>query len=61
MWHDLFLAFALVLILEGLLPGIYPAGWRRMIEEVSRMDDRTLRLAGIGSMIAGAVIFNLVR
>jgi len=61
MWHDLLLAFALVLILEGLLPGIYPAGWRRMIEEVSRMDDRTLRLAGVGSMIAGAVLFNLVR
>jgi len=58
---DLLLALALVLIIEGLLPGINPSLWRSMIKQMSELDDRTLRRIGIGSMVAGAVLFNLVR
>ncbi len=58
---DLLLALALVLIIEGLLPGINPSLWRSVIKQMSELDDRTLRRIGIGSMVAGAVLFNLVR
>ena len=58
---DLLLALALVLIIEGLLPGINPSLWRSMVKQMSEIDDQKLRLIGIGSMIAGAVLFNLIR
>jgi len=58
---DLLLALALVLIIEGLLPGINPSLWRSMVKQMSEIDDQKLRLIGIGSMVAGAVLFNLVR
>ena len=58
---DLLLALALVLIIEGLMPGINPSLWRSMVKQMSEIDDQKLRLIGIGSMVAGAVLFNLVR
>ena len=58
---DLLLALALVLIIEGLLPGINPTLWRSMVRQMAELDDQKIRMIGIGSMIAGAVVFNLVR
>ena len=58
---DLLLALALVLIIEGLMPGINPSMWRNMVKQMAELDDQKLRMIGIGSMIAGAVLFNLVR
>ena len=58
---DLLLALALVLIIEGLLPGLNPTLWRNMVKQMAELDDQKIRLIGIGSMIAGAVLFNLVR
>jgi uncharacterized protein YjeT (DUF2065 family) len=58
---DLLLALALVLIIEGLLPGLNPTLWRNMVKQMAELDDQKIRLIGIGSMIAGAVLFNLVQ
>ena len=58
---DLLLALALVLIIEGLLPGINPSMWRSLMKQMAELDDQKLRMIGIGSMVAGAVLFNLVR
>ena len=58
---DFLLALALVLIIEGLMPGINPSMWRSMVKQMADLDDQKLRLIGIGSMIAGAVLFNLAR
>ena len=33
------LAFALVLVLEGLMPFLSPTGWRRMFKQVLKMND----------------------
>jgi uncharacterized protein YjeT (DUF2065 family) len=49
-------AVALVLILEGLLPFLNPAAWRRMFERALRMTDDQLRLVGLSSLVVGVVI-----
>ncbi len=61
MLEDLILAFALVLVLEGLLPALNPDGWRRAVEQLGALPDRVIRSIGIVMLVAGALLFNLVR
>ncbi|MEN8176875.1 MAG: DUF2065 domain-containing protein [Pseudomonadota bacterium] len=60
-WHDLLAAFALVLVIEGILPFASPRGARSAFEAASRMDDRILRLVGLTSMLAGLLLLYLVK
>jgi len=61
MWHDLFSALALVMVIEGLLPFLNPAGFRRAMLAMTEMSDRQLRSASLFSMLAGVVLLYLVR
>lgn len=61
MWQDLLSAFALMLVLEGILPFLSPGTTRRTLEMAGRMDDNRLRIAGLVSMLAGVVLLYLVR
>jgi len=61
MWTDLWAALALVLVLEGVLPFLSPAVVRRMLESVSQVDDRSMRISGLVSMMAGLVLLYMVR
>ena len=49
-------AVALVLILEGLLPFLNPAAWRRVFERALQMSDAQIRLLGLSSLVAGTLI-----
>lgn len=60
-WNDLAAAFALYLVLEGLLPFLNPAGMKRVLATLSGMPDSTLRGVGLASMIAGCVLLYLIR
>lgn len=60
-WGDLLAALALVLVIEGMVPFVNPQSLRRMLETVSQLDDRTLRIMGLVSMICGVVMLYLVR
>jgi uncharacterized protein YjeT (DUF2065 family) len=60
-WNDLWAAFALYLVLEGILPFLNPGGSKRALASLSQMDERALRLVGLGSMIAGCVVLYFVR
>ena len=60
-WEDLLAALALVLVIEGMLPFVNPQSLRRMLETVSRFDDRTLRITGLISMICGVLMLYVVR
>lgn len=59
--HDLLAALCLVLVFEGLLPFINPQGWRRTIRQVADLDDKTLRVIGVISMVAGLLLLQVVR
>ena len=60
-WNDLLAAFALYLILEGLLPFITPKGWKQSLEQITQLSDRQLRVIGLISMLAGLVLLTIVR
>jgi uncharacterized protein YjeT (DUF2065 family) len=60
-WNDLWAAFALYLVLEGVMPFLNPPAMKRMLSQLSQLDDRTLRVGGLLSMIAGVVLLVIVR
>lgn len=56
MVDDLLTAVALLLILEGLLPGIAPLMWLKMMHEAAKLGQHGIRVAGIISMLSGALL-----
>ena len=58
--QDMLTAFALLLILEGLLPMIAPQAWQRAMQELSRHNPKAIRIGGIISMLAGAVLLQFL-
>jgi uncharacterized protein len=57
----LWMALALLLVLEGLMPAINPEGWRRMFEQILRMPDHQIRGIGLASMLAGLILLWVVQ
>ncbi|HRQ58476.1 MAG TPA: DUF2065 domain-containing protein [Azoarcus taiwanensis] len=60
MGSTLLMAFALMLIIEGLLPFLAPASWREAFLKLASMADGQIRFLGLASMLAGLVLFILV-
>ena len=61
MLNDLLAALALMLVVEGILPFLSPGTLRRTLQTVGQMDDRSLRIAGLVSMLAGVILLYVVR
>ena len=59
-WKQFAVAFALVFVLEGLMPFLAPARWREMVRQIAQVDDRTLRMMGLFSMLFGLGLLYLV-
>lgn len=49
-------AFALMLVVEGLLPFLSPQAWRQVFERAVRMTDGQIRFVGLGSMLLGLLL-----
>lgn len=60
MWNNLLIACALLLIIEGVLPFLSPDGLRKTLTLVAQMDNRSLRMGGLVSMLAGVALLYLV-
>jgi len=60
-WHDLGAAFALYLVLEGLLPFLSPATARRAFRAMTEAGNRHLRATGLASMVAGCALLYWIR
>lgn len=54
MWVDLAKAFCLMLVLEGIMPFLAPGRWRNMAALLAQVDDRSMRMMGLFSMLIGA-------
>ncbi|MBK6864337.1 MAG: DUF2065 domain-containing protein [Ideonella sp.] len=59
MGEILLAAFALMLVVEGVLPFLSPSSWRNVFERATRMTDGQIRFLGLTSMIAGVVMLLL--
>ena len=59
-WHDFFVALALLLVLEGMIPFINPEGAKRVWLRISEMPAQQLRIAGLVSVLAGLLLLSLM-
>ena len=50
------MAFALMLVIEGLLPFLAPTLWRDTFRKVTQMSDGQIRFFGLTSMLVGVVL-----
>jgi uncharacterized protein YjeT (DUF2065 family) len=57
---DLLTAFALMMVFEGIMPFLNPSRFRRTLVSAARLDDRSLRVAGLVCMIGGVVLLYAV-
>jgi len=60
MWHEVGIALCLVLVIEGIVPFLYPRRWREMVMMLSEIDDRTMRVVGLASMLLGTGLLYLI-
>jgi uncharacterized protein len=58
-WDVLLAAFALMLVVEGLLPFLSPAAWRGVFERATKLSDGQIRFLGMASMLAGLLLLAL--
>jgi uncharacterized protein YjeT (DUF2065 family) len=58
---SLWAAFALVLVVEGLLPLVAPKVWRDSFQKLVLLTDGQLRFIGLISIVMGLVAYWLVR
>ncbi len=57
---SLWAALGLVLVLEGLLPFISPAGWRRLFTQMLQLRDGQIRFVALLSIVAGLCLLALL-
>jgi len=53
------MAFALMLVIEGLLPFLAPSRWRDVFRRVMQMSDGQIRFFGLTSMLIGLLLLFL--
>lgn len=49
-------ALAFVLILEGFMPLLAPATWRRVFTQMMQLRDGQIRFCGLVSLLVGALV-----
>ncbi|MGD9952552.1 MAG: DUF2065 domain-containing protein [Burkholderiales bacterium] len=56
----LILAFALMLIIEGVLPFLAPSVWRDTFRRITQLADGQIRFFGLTSMLIGLLLLLVV-
>lgn len=54
-------AFALMLVIEGVLPFLLPELWRDTFRRLTEMGDGQIRFIGLTSMLAGLLLLYFIR
>ena len=54
--HSLWVASALMLVIEGIMPFLNPTTFRRALLQMAGMKDQQLRSIGLFSMVLGVVL-----
>jgi uncharacterized protein YjeT (DUF2065 family) len=58
--ETLLLAVGLMLILEGLMPMMAPDRWRRLFEQILKLEEGQIRFFGMFMVLTGLLLFWLV-
>ena len=61
MSNTLLAAFALMLVIEGVLPFLVPSLWRDTFKRLTEMTDGQIRFIGLTSMLTGVLLLYIVR
>lgn len=61
MWQELGIAVCLLLVLEGILPFLFPRRWREAMSTAVQLSNGQLRLIGLASMLLGTALLYVVR
>ena len=61
MWNELAIALCLVLVIEGIMPFLYPRRWRALAMTLAEVSDGAMRVAGLVSMLTGTILLYLIR
>ncbi len=61
MWDTLLIAFALMLVLEGILPFLLPSIWRETFKKLTEIGDNQVRFIGLTSMLIGLLLLYIVK
>lgn len=61
MWETLGKALCLVLVLEGMIPFLYPTRWRNLVMQLALISDRQLRIMGLISMTIGVGLLYILK
>ena len=61
MISSLLIGFALMLVLEGVLPFLAPATWREAFRRLIQLGDGQIRFVGLTSMLAGIILLMVFR
>ena len=61
MWAELGTALCLLLVVEGIIPFLYPSRWRKAAESLANLKDSQMRLIGFLSMIVGTSLLYFIR
>ncbi len=56
MSNTLLTAFALMLVIEGVLPFLVPSVWRETFRRLTEMTDGQIRFIGLTSMLVGLLL-----
>lgn len=61
MSENLLLAFALLLVLEGVLPFLAPKAWKDTFSRLVQLNDGQIRFIGLTVMLAGLMLLMVFR
>jgi uncharacterized protein len=60
MLESLGAAFALMLVLEGILPFVAPDAWRSTFRKIAEMPPNRIRIGGLISMALGLILLLVI-
>ena len=61
MGTTLLMAFALMLVIEGLFPFLAPSAWRETFRRLMQLSDGQIRFFGLSSMLAGLTLLLIAK
>jgi len=55
------IAFGLMLVLEGIMPFLFPAEWRETLRKVAQFQDGQVRFLGLTLMLSGMLLIYWIK